>query len=93
MQAQELSTVQDYDMIFTHTCLQHTNENSKRIILPRIRQALKPTGILVLEENANDGNTETTYTREGWRKLIEPFGFQFIVYSNDSRNGFVFRRT
>jgi len=82
-----------FDLAFTHTFLQHTKNDTKRAIIRIIQWFLKPSGLLVIQEK-NDVDTETTLTKENWVKLIEQFGFKYIrsTAEGDPRNGMVFKR-
>ncbi len=90
MRAEEMEFEDKYDLIFSHTMLQHTNLNTKELLMPRIWKALKNGGIFVIEEKC-DVDTITTFTHENWIKYITRFGFRFIRMAED-RDGFVFQK-
>lgn len=91
MRAEEMNFINRFDLVFTHTFLQHTNVETKRKLFPRIRRALKAGGILVIQEKC-DVDTPTTFTRKNWIQFVEPYGFKYIrgTPEGDPRNGFVF---
>jgi SAM-dependent methyltransferase len=89
MPAEDIEFVGMFDVVFTHTFLQHTNEGTKRQIVPRVHRVLKKEGIFLVQENTANGNTPTTYDKDGWVRLIEPYGFTCLL-AQDER--FVFRR-
>ncbi len=80
-----------FDVIFTHTVLQHIHIENKLKILPQVYECLKPGGTLIIEEK-NDIHSITTFTRQGWIDFIEPFGFKCLWQSleDDPRNGYLF---
>ena len=90
--AQDMKFENVYDVIFTHAFLQHTSLDHKRQIFARLHRALKPFGILVLQEKCQNGNTETTFTRQGWIDFISFYGFRCLATTDDTKNGFVFVR-
>jgi len=92
MKAEEMDFNSEFDLVFTHTFLQHTNIETKRKLFPRIYKALKRNGLLVIQEKC-DVDTLTTFTKENWVKFIEQFGFKFLrgTPEGDPRNGFVFK--
>lgn len=93
MKAEDINFHEEFDLVFTHTFLQHTKLKTKRKLIPRIWKALKPSGIFVIQEKC-DVKTETTFTREGWIDFIVPYGFIYITSTpeSDPRNGFVFKK-
>ena len=93
MKAQEMPFKEKYDLIFTHTVLQHMHLHTKKEVMPRIRRALKKSGFLVIQEKS-DANTETTFTREGWIRFVTEFGFKLLRCTDisDPRNGYVFEK-
>lgn len=75
------------DIIFSHAFIQHTNIDTKRKIFSALgyyRTILGDKGILVLQENTQDGNTKTTFTLQGWIDFIEPFGFKCVCTPSES---------
>ncbi len=93
MRAEEMDFDNEFDLVFTHTFLQHTTIITKRRLLPKIWKALRPSGLLVIQEKC-DVFTPTTFTRDGWVRFITAFGFEFLRMTpeGDPRNGFVFRK-
>jgi SAM-dependent methyltransferase len=99
---QEMGFEGGFDVVFSHAFLQHTHADTKRQIFPRLHRALTESGVMVLQENCNNGDTETTFFREGWIRFIEPFGFKYVAGTDDDklkdvtgwdrRNGMVFTR-
>ena len=93
MRAEEMDFENKYDVIFTHTVLQHIKHNNKKKIIPRVWKALKNDGLFIIQEKC-DTETETTFTRKGWIEFIESFGFKYMrgTSNDDPRNGFVFKK-
>jgi len=93
MRAEEIEFEEEFDLVFTHTFLQHTKIETKRKLMPKIWRALKPGGLLVIQEKC-DVDTLTTFTRENWIKFITQFGFAYLLSTKegDPRNGFVFMK-
>lgn len=91
--AEEMDFIEIYDLIFTHTVLQHMNIDTKKKVIPKILRALKKNGLFIIEEKC-DVRTETTFTRGGWIDFIESYGFSYFggTEPGDPRNGFIFRK-
>ena len=92
MPVQLIGFENEFDLVFTHTLLQHLNIKTKRIVLPKIYKALVPNGIFVMQEKC-DADTPTIFTRRNWIKFIESYRFKYIRGTpvGDPRNGFVFK--
>lgn len=90
--AKEMSFHERFDVVFTHTVLQHMDIETKKKVIPKVRDALKDEGLFIIEEKCED--TKTTFTREKWINLIESYGFTYLggTPPEDQRNGFVFRK-
>jgi len=86
MKMQEMEFSEEFDVLFTHTVLQHVSLETKREALPKFYEALKPGGMLIIEEKS-DTETKTTLTKEGWIELIESFGFENIVTVDQGQDG------
>jgi len=93
MRAEEIEFEEEFDLTFTHTFLQHTKIRAKERLMPKIWRALKPGGLLVIQEKC-DVDTPTTFERENWVRFISRFGFTFLrsTKPEDPRNGFVFAK-
>ena len=91
--AKEMSFHERFDVVFTHTVLQHMNIETKKKVIPKVRDALKDDGLFIIEEKC-DVDTKTTFIREKWINLIESYGFTYLggTPPGDPRNGFVFRK-
>ena len=94
MRVEEIDFDGYFDLVFSNTFLQHTHLETKNKIFPRVHKALKPNGLLVIQENPY-AETPTTFLRENWISFTESFGFKFLraTAGDDARNGFVFRVT
>ena len=82
-----LDFVEKFDVIFTHAVLQHMNQKSHLHLAPRIYNALKHGGFLIIEENV-----KSVYATHYWIKLFSK-GFKLI--KTKPQNGgmcFVFRK-
>ena len=95
----------EFDVIFTHTALQHNGGTKQDRILPEIRRALKPGGLLFLwnektftpEEDPHLGDIPPFYaddresagTAAWWVRTICGHGFELREYRDSS---YTFRR-
>lgn len=93
MKAQDMNFQNRFDVVFTNTVLQHMNLETKKVVIPKVYEALKHGGYLIIQEKS-DVETPTTFAREGWINFITRFGFKFIKATNpeDPRNGYVFQK-
>lgn len=90
MDATSMSFKNKFDVIFTHTVLQHMSDRTQDALVPRIRNALVDEGILVIQENIHGD-----YSEQYWLDLFLPNGFE-LMKSIDPKDGgmkFVFRKT
>jgi len=93
MNARDMDFHDEFDIVFTHTFLQHTNLRTKEIVIPKMWKALKEKGLLIIQEKS-DVETETNFTEEGWIKFITERGFD-LVKSHDQGSdgrGYVFKK-
>lgn len=85
----------EFDLVFSHTVLQHISYVNKKLIMPRLVAALKPNGLLVIEEKC-DVETGTTFTIDGWIKFIEQYNMKIVAFVETVRdtivNRFIFRK-
>jgi ubiquinone/menaquinone biosynthesis C-methylase UbiE len=94
MNAKDMDFKEEFDVVFTHTFLQHTSIQLKRVVLPKIWTALKKGGLFIAQENARIVSLGTWPTDDGWINFIEPFGFK-LFRSHDiggGGTGFVFKK-
>lgn len=91
--AREMDFTEVFDIVFTHTFYQHTNLETKHLVVPRAFRALKPGGLHIIQENTSY-DSEGTWLTEGWIKFFEDFGFKLerVKDFHDGGSGFVFRR-
>lgn len=70
----------EFNLIFCNNVLQHNTLEEKKRILPLLNRALKHdgTGLLFINESTVYNNTITQLTYDGWIKLIQSYGFNFI---------------
>jgi SAM-dependent methyltransferase len=89
-EAQRMEFLDEFDVVFSHTFLQHTTFSYKEEIFRRVYKSLKLGGLFVFQEKC-DIETETTLTRKGWVSLAVKSGFEFLrsTPEGDPRNGFV----
>lgn len=90
--AKEMSFHERFDVVFTHTVLQHMDIETKKKVIPKVRDALKDEGLFIIEEKCDD--TKTTFIREKWISFIESYGFTYLsgTLPGDPRNGFIFKK-
>lgn len=91
--AQKMMFTNKYDVVFTHTVLQHMHLKTKKRVMPKVYRALKRDGYFIIEEKC-DVKTKTTFTRQGWIDFICGYGFEYLgsTEPGDPRNGFIFRK-
>ena len=90
--AREMDFLEDFDLVFTHTFYQHTNLETKLRVAPRVRRALKPGGLHIIQENTSY-DSDGTWFKQGWIDFFEQYGFK-LVRDHDiggGGTGFVFR--
>jgi len=93
MDAREMDFKEEYDVCFTHTFYQHTNIETKRLVVPAVFKALKPGGLHIIQENTSY-DSGGTWFKEGWIKHFTRSGFE-LVRAHDipgGGTGFVFRK-
>ncbi len=91
--AREMSFEDEFDIVFTHTFYQHTSVETKRLVVPRVWEALKPGGLHIIQENTSYESPGTWYG-QGWIKFFLRHGFS-LVRTHDiggGGTGFVFRK-
>ena len=95
MNAKDLSFIERYDLIFTHTVLQHIARPNQKIILGNIFRATKQGGHFAMQEKS-DNESETHHTKEIWIEMVEATGFKFIKYLYEIHgipiNGYLFKK-
>lgn len=93
MDAREMKFEDEFDVVFTHTFLQHTSEDLKKIVMPLMYKALKKGGLLIIQENTSYISGGTWF-REGWVKFITDLGFTLVLAHDigGGGTGFVFRK-
>jgi SAM-dependent methyltransferase len=93
MDARDIAFKEEYDIVFTHTFFQHTNVETKDIVVPKIYQALKHGGLLIMQENTSY-NSLGTWFEQGWIDYYTQRGFT-LVRKHDiggGGTGFVFQK-
>ena len=93
MDARDMNFNEEYDIIFTHTFFQHTSVETKDIAVPKIHQALKKGGLLIMQENTSYDSLGT-WLKPGWINYFTERGFE-LVRDHDiggGGTGFVFRK-
>lgn len=81
MDAKMMDFNNEIDIIFTHTMLQHVSLDTKKILAPKMLKALKPDGIMILQENASGksiGVESNWDTIQGWVDFYEVRGFKSV---------------
>lgn len=84
---------EEYDIVFTHTFFQHTSIETKDIAVPKIYQALKKNGLLIIQENTSYDSLGTWF-KPGWIKYFTDKGFKLIREHDigGGGTGFVFQK-
>jgi len=94
MNARDMDFHDEFDIVFTHTFLQHTNLPTKEIVIPKMWEALKEKGLLIIQEKS-DKETETSFTKEGWIKFItEKASFELVKVQDQpgAGMGYIFKK-
>lgn len=74
----DMTFTEEFDVVHTNAVLQHNTLEEQELIMPKICQALRPGGILVITESTVDLQTKTQRTYEGWIDLASRNGLKFI---------------
>lgn len=93
MNAKDMAFKEEFDVVFTHTFMQHTSVALKEKVLPLIWNALKNGGLLIIQENTSYVSGGT-WLRQGWIDFITSYGFK-LEREHDiggGGTGFVFRK-
>lgn len=92
MKGEDMNFRDRFDVVFTHTVLQHVSNETKQKIINKVWLALKKGGLFIIEESTDPG--ARTFTRRGWIEFIVPFSFKYIggTPDQDPRNGFIFQK-
>jgi ubiquinone/menaquinone biosynthesis C-methylase UbiE len=91
--ARQLDFNEEFDIIFTHTFYQHTNLETKQMVVSRAYKALKPGGLHIIQENTTY-NSEGTWLTQGWIDFFTSYGFKLerVKDFHDGGSGFIFRK-
>ena len=95
---EELLVKDKYDVIFTHTALQHNSSWKQDLILPQIHKAIKDSGLFwMINEKTfstwEDGKLKSPFycddrgstgTAAWWIRKIAPFRFELLDYDKSS---------
>lgn len=92
MKGEDMNFTSRFNLVFTHTVLQHVSNETKKKIITKVWKALKKGGLFIIQESTDP--SERTFTRRGWIQFIVPFGFRYLggTADKDSRNGFIFKK-
>ena len=93
MDARDMDFHEEFDIVFTHTFYQHTNLETKKAVVPRVYEALKPGGFHIIQENTSYDSSGTWF-KEGWIRFFESYGFK-VIRTHDiggGGTGFVFQK-
>jgi ubiquinone/menaquinone biosynthesis C-methylase UbiE len=84
---------EEFDIIFTHAVYQHTDEETKKLTVPRVHKALKHGGLHIIQENTSYISNGTWF-QQGWIDFFQSFGFKLELVKDfhDGGSGFVFRK-
>lgn len=77
---------EDFDIAHFNAVLQHNKLEEQEKIIPKVYQALKSNGILVMSESTVPKQTFTQRTHEGWIEFIEKHGFKFMESWNKNED-------
>jgi len=93
MNAKEMDFKEEFDVVFTHAFYQHTNLETKKAVVPRVYESLKPKGLHIIQENTSC-NSPSTWLRDGWIRFFEQHNFTLLKLHDigNGGTGFVFRK-
>lgn len=93
MNAKEMTFKEEFDVVFTHTFLQHTNLETKKIVVPKMWEALKLNGLCIIQEKS-DKHSKTCLTKEEYTHFFEGRGFKLLRFQDvgGGGTGFVFKK-
>lgn len=74
----DISFSNEFDIAHTNAVLQHNTLNEQEKIIPKIYEALKSDGILIISESTVKKQTKTQRTYEGWIEIMKSNNFKFI---------------
>lgn len=74
----DMNFSKEFDIAFCHAVLQHNTLEEKKRIFPKIYDALKDKGLLLIVESTVEDQTDTQLTYDGWIVLTEEYGFKFV---------------
>lgn len=83
----DLDYEEKFDIAIFNVVLQHNSMEEKIRIIPKIYNALKKDGILIINESTTIHETETQMTYNQWIYFIESFGFRFKESWNKNELG------
>lgn len=105
--AEDIRFFQEFEVVLTHTVLQHMQFPIKNHVLQNIFNALKPGGVFFMGEctftkdnwHSVEGRPEFTkessdgysYTEKGWKVLLQSLGFEFLE-KHKEQDWYVFRK-
>ncbi len=92
--ASDMEFKEEFDLVWHCTVLQHISGKNKRIIIPKIVDALKPGGFLMFFEGTREENDNLFKVgpREWWIKLFQDAGLVHTTNGEpqESHNGHCF---
>ena len=68
----------EFDIVHFNVVLQHNNLEEQEKIMPKIYDALKLNGVLIIAESTVNKETITQRTYKGWISFIKKHGFKFM---------------
>lgn len=74
----EMDFNEEFDVVHTNAVLQHNTLEEQERIVPKMYQALKKGGILIITESTVNRETRTQRTYYGWINMIEKHNFKFL---------------
>ena len=92
----DMTFKEQFDICFFNAVLQHNLHVEKRKIFPRVHDALRPNGVLMITESTVTIETITQLTHQGWIDMVQSFGFKLLETSHKNPEGvedrYVFRK-
>ena len=80
-----------FDVIFTNTHLQHVANMNKNFLFEEFRKVLSQDGILILANEKDDVDSNTTMTYDKFKSFVEGHGFKLEAYAGTNK-GYIFRK-
>ena len=86
MNALDMNFYNKYDIVFTHTVMQHVRRLNQVRIFNNIYNALKPGGLYIMRE-MDESEAETHHSHEVWLEMLKNAQLKLVEYIHRSDPG------